>query len=127
MLERRAGRDSAWGLTWLAYASYYFGRIGFSVVKSTLRHTLGVSERALGAIDSFYLATYALGMFVSGYFGDRVGARRLIGYGLCVSAACRAAFGAMHAALWFGVFFCLRPPTRNRSVTARRATRGEPC
>ena len=107
MLERRAGRYSAWGLTWLAYASYYFGRKGFSVVKSTLRHTLGVSERALGVIDTFYLATYALGMFFSGYVGDRVGARRLIGYGLCVSAVCCVAFGAMHAALWFGVFFCL--------------------
>ena len=107
MHERRADRYSAWGLTWLAYASYYFGRKGFSVVKSTLRHSLGVSERALGVIDTFYLATYAFGMFFSGYVGDRVGARRLIGYGLCASAACCAAFGAMHAALWFGVFFCL--------------------
>ncbi|HEX7452422.1 MAG TPA: hypothetical protein VF294_09065, partial [Polyangiaceae bacterium] len=60
MNERRADRYSAWGLTWLAYASYYFGRKGFSVVKSTLRHTLGISERALGMIDTLYLAAYAL-------------------------------------------------------------------
>jgi sugar phosphate permease len=105
MNQRRADRNAAWGLTWLAYASYYFGRKGFSVVKSTLRRTLGVSEGALGMIDTLYLAAYALGLFCSGYVGDRVGARRLIGYGLCVSALCCALFGAMNTALWFGVLF----------------------
>jgi len=105
MDQRRAERYAAWGLTWVAYASYYLGRKGFSVVKSTLRHSLGISERALGLIDTFYLAAYALGLFFSGYVGDRVGARRLIGYGLCLSALCCAAFGAMNAALWFGVLF----------------------
>jgi len=105
MNERRADRFSAWGLTWLAYASYYFGRKGFSVVKSTLRHTLGISERALGVIDTLYLAAYALGLFFSGYLGDRVGARRLIGYGLCASAACCAAFGMASWALAFGALF----------------------
>ena len=107
MNERRADRYAAWGLTWLAYASYYFGRKGFSVVKSTLKHSLGISERTLGLIDTLYLAAYALGMFCSGFLGDRVGARRLIGFGLCLSAACCAAFGALNAAFWFGVLFCV--------------------
>ena len=105
MDKPRAGRYAAWGLTWIAYASYYFGRKGFSVVKSTLRHSLGVTEQALGVIDTLYLAAYALGQFGSGYLGDRVGARRLIGFGLCASAACCAAFGAMSATFWFGVLF----------------------
>ncbi len=107
MNERRADRHAAWGLTWLAYASYYFGRKGFSVVKSTLRQTLGVSERALGVIDTLYLAAYALGLFFSGYIGDRIGARRLIGYGLCASAACCAAFGSARWAVAFGALFFL--------------------
>ncbi len=105
MSERRADRYSAWGLTWLAYGSYYFGRKGFSVVKSTLRHALGVSEHALGVIDTLYLAAYALGLFFSGYIGDRIGARRLIGVGLCLSAACCAAFGATSWAVGFGALF----------------------
>ncbi|HYQ01165.1 MAG TPA: MFS transporter [Polyangiaceae bacterium] len=102
---RRGDRYAAWGLTWVAYASYYLGRKGFSVVKSTLRHSLGVSERALGLIDTFYLAAYALGLFFSGYVGDRVGARRLIAGGMALSALCCFAFGAMDAAFWFGVLF----------------------
>ncbi len=105
MNERGADRYSAWGLTWLAYASYYFGRKGFSVVKSTLRHALGLSERALGVVDTLYLAAYAIGLFFSGYLGDRVGARRLIGYGLGVSAACCAAFGSTSGAVAFGALF----------------------
>jgi sugar phosphate permease len=105
MSERRADRYTAWGLTWLAYASYYFGRKGFSVVKSTLRQTLGVSEYALGVIDTLYLAAYAFGLFFSGYLGDRVGARRLIGYGLLLSAACCAAFGAISWSVGFGALF----------------------
>src|SRR5450432_207975 len=105
MSERRGHRYAAWGLTWVAYASYYFGRKGFSVVKSTLRHALGVSEYALGVIDTLYLTSYALGQFVSGYLGDRVGARRLIGYGLIASAAACAAFGATSLALFFGALF----------------------
>jgi len=105
MTDRRADRVTAWGLTWVAYASYYLGRKGFSVVKSTLRHSLGISEHALGLIDTLYLAAYALGLFFSGYLGDRVGARRLIGFGLCASALSCIAFGMMNAALWFGVLF----------------------
>jgi len=105
MNQRRADRYAAWSLTWVAYASYYLGRKGFSVVKSTLRHSLGVSERALGLIDTLYLAAYALGLFFSGYAGDRIGARRLIAFGLGVSALCCAAFGAVNAALWFGALF----------------------
>lgn len=107
MNTRRRDRYAAWGLTWIAYASYYLGRKGFSVVKSTLRHSLGVSERALGLIDTFYLAAYALGLFFSGYVGDRVGARRLIAGGMALSALCCFAFGAMDAAFWFGVLFFL--------------------
>ena len=92
MNERRADRYVAWSLTWVAYASYYLGRKGFSVVKSTLHHSLGVNERTLGLIDTVYLAAYALGLFFSGYVGDRVGARRLIVWGLGISALCCAGF-----------------------------------
>jgi OPA family sugar phosphate sensor protein UhpC-like MFS transporter len=101
------GRYSAWALTYVAYASYYFGRKGFSVVKSTLHRSLGVSVAALGLIDTFYLVSYALGQFISGYLADRVGARRVVGYGLCVSAIACAAFGAASSAIAFGVLFFL--------------------
>jgi sugar phosphate permease len=77
---------------------------------SSSRHCVtrsGVSEYSLGVIDTLYLTAYALGQFVSGYFGDRVGARRLVGYGLIASAAACAAFGATSLTFFFGALFFL--------------------
>ena len=102
---RRSDRPVAWGVTFVAYASYYLGRKGFSAAKKTIRDTLGVSEAALGLIDTVYLGAYAVGQFASGYAGDRVGARRLIGAGLLASAVVCALFGSMSGALAFGVLF----------------------
>jgi sugar phosphate permease len=96
-----------WGITWLSYASYYLCRKGFSVTKKTLHDQHGVSETALGVIDTAYLTAYSAGQFVNGFLGDHVGARRLIGFGMLASAACCFAFGASSTALAFGIFFGL--------------------
>ncbi len=103
----RRHRYTAWALTWLAYATYYTARKGFSVSKKTIQDQLGVSTWTLGAIDTAYLGAYAVGQFLNGIIGDRVGARRLIGFGMLLSAACCAAFGASSAAVLFGLFFCV--------------------
>jgi sugar phosphate permease len=100
-------RNLVWGVTWLAYASYYLGRKGFSAAKHSLKGAGLLDVQALGAIDTAYLAAYSLGQFVSGVLGDRVGARRLIGYGLLLSAALCAAFGSVSSALLFVVLFTL--------------------
>lgn len=96
-----------WGLSWVAYATYYTGRKGLSVTKKALHDQLGVSEAALGAIDTAFLAAYSLGQFLSGFLGDRIGSRRLVGAGMLASAALCAAFGASGTALVFAVLFCL--------------------
>ncbi|MBK7585686.1 MAG: MFS transporter [Myxococcales bacterium] len=96
-----------WALSWLAYASYYAGRKGLSVAKKSLHDQLGVSESALGAIDTSFLAAYSVGQFLSGFFGDHLGARRLVGFGMLASAVACAAFGASSSALVFGVCFAV--------------------
>ena len=100
-------RNLVWGCTWLAYASYYLGRKGFSAAKRPLEQAGLLNLGMLGAIDTLYLAAYALGQFVSGVLGDRVGARRLIGFGLLASAALCAAFGSVSSAVWFAALFTL--------------------
>ena len=101
--ETQSGPATAWIVTWIAYASYYAGRKGFSVSKKTIRDELGVSESALGAIDTVYLSAYAVGQFVSGGLGDRIGARRLVTVGLLISAAACGAFGSASTAIAFGI------------------------
>ena len=102
---RRRDRNLAWGLTWLAYATYYTGRKGFSVAKKSIHDQLGVSESMLGAIDTAYLAAYAGGQFVNGFLGDRIGARRLVGFGMLLSSGLCAAMGSVSSAVLFLVLF----------------------
>ena len=100
-------RLGVFALTWLSYASYYFGRRAFPVAKATLQRTFGLSTATLAGIDTAYLTTYAVGQFTGGWLGDRVGSRRLIGYGMLGSAALCAAFGASSSAALFALFFGL--------------------
>lgn len=100
-------RNVVWGVTWLAYAAYYLGRKGFSSAKHSLKSAGLLDAQALGVIDTAYLGAYSIGQFVSGLLGDRVGARRLIGIGLMLSAACCAVFGSVTGALAFGLAFTL--------------------
>ena len=92
-------------LTWLSYASYYLTRKNLSVVKSRLHETMQISTMALGAIETLYLASYALGQFASGALGDRIGARKLLALGMIGSAAATFAFGASSTVLPFALAF----------------------
>ncbi len=94
-------------LTWVSYATYYFARKNFPVAKRTIQTELGISTAGLAAIDTGYLATYAIGQFAGGWLGDRIGSRRLIGYGMIASAFLIAAFGASSSASLFALFFGL--------------------
>jgi sugar phosphate permease len=105
--QERRQRNLVWGVTWLAYATYYLGRKGFSAAKHSLKSAGLLDTGALGAIDTAYLAAYSLGQFTSGVLGDRVGSRRLIGYGLLLSAALCAAFGSLSSALLLALVFTL--------------------
>jgi sugar phosphate permease len=103
--QQLGARILVFALTWTAYAAYYFGRKGFPVVKSTLQDRFGLSVGMLGWIDTGYLAAYAVGQFLSGIVGDRIGSRRLIGLGMLGVAAACAAFGLSSAAWIFFILF----------------------
>jgi sugar phosphate permease len=92
-------------LSWIAYATYYAGRKGFGVAKKSIEHDIGIGRGGLAAIDTGHLVFYALGQFANGVLADRVGARRLIGYGMLGSAAACACFGASSSAIAFLVAF----------------------
>src|SRR5258708_4458197 len=85
-------------LTWLAYATSYLGRKGFSVAKVRIAAQLHLTDGTLATIDTAYLVAYAAGQFASGALGDRIGSRVLVGAGLCLSAAACVLFGFAHAA-----------------------------
>jgi sugar phosphate permease len=105
--RERARYRSALAVSWLAYASSYLGRKGFSAVKKPLQSELGLSTLQLGLIDTAFLGAYALGQFVSGVLADRVGSRRVVGIGLLGSAAACAMFATSRTAALLIACFAL--------------------
>jgi sugar phosphate permease len=101
------GHVVAFAVTWLAYATYYLGRKGFAVSKARIRKEMGIGEGTLATIDTGYLTAYAVGQFVSGLVGDRVGARRLVSFGMIAAALTCAAFGAGRTATALFVAYTL--------------------
>lgn len=83
-----AWRVRIFGISWLAYFSYYFTRKNFSVVKSSL----GLSLSALQWIDFAYLTGYMVGQFASGALGEILGPRLLVTLGMLASAVLTVLF-----------------------------------
>jgi sugar phosphate permease len=94
MTTERRSRAIAWSLSFVAYATYYLGRKTFGVVKKPVESELGLGVGALSAIDMALLIPYTVGQFVSGVLGDRLGARKLVGFGMLASALACALFGS---------------------------------
>jgi MFS transporter, OPA family, glycerol-3-phosphate transporter len=69
----------------LCYLLYYTGRQNFGWAVPGLRDELGLTNAQIGWIGGTGLAFYGAGQVVSGYLGDRVGARRLVTLGAFTS------------------------------------------
>lgn len=120
-------------LTWVAYASYYLGRKNLSVVKTRLAAE-GITKGEIAAIDTGYLIAYALSQVLSGFLGDRIGARRLIGFGMLASASACVLFGLSSTPVMLVVAFTANGlaqatgwPGTNKAIAdvTTRETRGK--
>ncbi|MDA3860545.1 MAG: MFS transporter [Melioribacteraceae bacterium] len=99
-------RYKTFGITWLAYAGFYLTRASFSVAKIGIADdpnvTLTVEQ--MGIIDGLYLIGYAVGQFVWGILGDKIGTRKIVLGGLTASIIAGFAMGVSSVMLAFGVF-----------------------
>jgi len=73
---------------WITYGSIYLIRANFSVAIPGIMAEFGWSRTDLGVLATVFLWTYALGHFVNGQLGDRMGSRKMlaIGFGTAVLA-----------------------------------------
>ena len=78
---------------WITYASFYLGRVNFSVALPGIMADFGWTRADVGAIGTALFWAYAIGQFINGQLGDRLGARILITVGLTVSALMNPLFG----------------------------------
>jgi OPA family sugar phosphate sensor protein UhpC-like MFS transporter len=98
------------GITWLAYAGFYLTRASFSVAKIGILEdpNLSLTTENMGVIDGLYLTAYAVGQFVWGILGDKVGTRKIVLLGLSGSIIAGFAMGVSSIMLAFGVFALLQ-------------------
>ena len=98
------------GITWLAYAGFYFTRKGFSVAKLGLLEdpAVGLSPIMASNIDIAFSVAYGVGQFLWGMSADRFGPRRLVLGGMLASSAIAVAMGLASTAVLLGVFFFIQ-------------------
>ena len=84
-------------ILWVTYASFYLGRVNFSVALPGLMADFGWTRADVGAIGSALFWAYAIGQFINGQLGDKLGARVMITVGLTISALMNLLFGFSQA------------------------------
>jgi OPA family sugar phosphate sensor protein UhpC-like MFS transporter len=103
-------RWQTFAITWLIYAGLYFTRQSFGVAKIAFDHDPHVLMKRdqYGEIDAAFLTTYMLGQFIFGPLGDRFGPRRILLFGLSLSAVAAIASGMSTTLSAFIVFAVLQ-------------------
>ncbi len=89
----KSWRYRVFAASWLSYAGYYFCRKPFYIVKADLGEVLSLDAAMLGYVGIAYLLAYAVGQFIAGALGDRLGARVLLLTGMAVSVGVNVCFG----------------------------------
>jgi OPA family glycerol-3-phosphate transporter-like MFS transporter 1/2 len=75
-------------VTFGAYFMAHFSRKCYSTVKPQLKTEAGLNQDTLSEMDSVFMATYAIGSFISGRLGDTYRPTTIIALGLLGSGAC---------------------------------------
>ncbi len=112
-------RWQIFAVTWLAYAGFYLTRKSFSVAKVAMvpakakgvcyaATNLTMTTSQMAWIDAGYLVAYAIGQFVWGMLGDKVGTRRVILTGMLCSVLAGLAMGVSTITTLFGIFFIIQ-------------------
>jgi OPA family glycerol-3-phosphate transporter-like MFS transporter len=61
---------------------------------------LGITPTIMGLIGTTFFLAYAIGQFVNGFLGDKVGARRFIAIGLIISSVINLFMGVAFEFIW---------------------------
>ncbi len=86
--------------TWLAYAGFYLCRKTIAVAQPEFMKQFGWREAEVGIILSGYLTAYAVGQFINGAMGDKLGARRMLLLGFITTILMNILFGFSYTILF---------------------------
>lgn len=95
-------------VTWCGYASAYFLRKPFSVIKADIIEERGFTKSQCGMVDTAFYITYALGGLMFASYVDKLGTRATLGFGLIASGCCTVFFGQFDSIyVWMLMMACL--------------------
>ncbi len=103
----RIWRWRVFAATWMSYAGFYFCRKPFYITKAALSEELGWEPSTLGLIGTCYLVAYAVGQFLAGWAGTRLGPRLVLLMGMAISIAANLAFGFTNSWATFAAFMTI--------------------
>ncbi len=86
--------------TWLAYAGFYLCRKTIAVAQPEFMKQFNWQEADVGIILSGYLTAYAIGQFINGPLGDKMGARRMLAIGFTTTILMNLLFGFSYTILF---------------------------
>jgi len=96
----RAYQPWAFFITFGGYMMSHFARKSYSTIKTELQRSAGFSPLLLSAMDTMFMATYAVGNVVNGKLGDTFNPTTILALGLFGSGVCLFLINAM---IWFDV------------------------
>lgn len=97
-------------ITWIAYMGYYLTRNAFAVAKIGMAQDSAVllTKTQIGNIEAAYLTAYALGQFILGMYGDRLGTRKIVLIGMGFSILFCFLMGLSSIYILFFILFALQ-------------------
>jgi len=100
-------RWQIFSITWLAYAGFYLTRKAFAVAKNELKkpEVMGLTRGDMSWIDGANSVAYALGQFLFGTLGDKLGTRAIILVGMLGSVLVSVAMGFSSTVIMMGALF----------------------
>src|SRR5882672_2171729 len=103
-------RWQIFSITWLAYAGFYLTRKSFSVAKNELKkpEIMGLTRGDMSKIDGANSIAYALGQFLFGTLGDKLGTRVIILIGMLASVIAAVAMGFSGTVVLMGALFAIQ-------------------
>ena len=108
--------------TWLSYVGYYFCRKPFGFAQSAIKGELDLDATTLGDIGATYSIAYAVGQFVAGALGPRVGARHYLLAGMGLTILLSLSMGVSDSAASFFLLMALNGLAQASGWSANVAT-----
>lgn len=96
----------------VAYMFFYLIRKNLSMAQPEMLEDGVITLASLGTITTVHGLLYGLSRFVNGFWADKVNARKLMFFGLLLSALCNLAFGSVSLTLLFGAFWIVNGITQ---------------